>query len=477
MRRPRCKLLAPHRRGRDGLGVGGPPHEAPRPRSGAEVLRLLMTGSRARRAISSSARSASSASCATPTWSTSPTRATPGATASTWPWSCSRASRWPSASPAGRCRRPRRSPSPPRCAPGSWPRTRRGWCTAISSPENVFLARGPSGGDHAQAPRLRGQLGARRHDPAGEALRDARVHEPRAGPRRGRRRSAHPTCGRSASSSTRCSPGGSPSRPRATRRCSRSSSRAPYPPLPPETPAEARTVVAGCLAKDRADRYPTADALRAALDRALASLPPGDLAAARSGFFIEAGHTTGATSHALPGPAPTTTRTARFGLAIAILAVPLAVGVAAVATGIRARRASTGHEGLPVGSIGAPEPLPAVTERHLASPTASAEPSHDGAAGGPKPRAHCGALSRWGRGAAPNPGSCGALSDDGAAGGPKPRLLRSPARSSTAVPSPRAPMRAWRRRDPSSSRCARARTIPPRRGLRPPRRPDRGSRR
>ncbi len=115
----------------------------------------------------------------------------------------------------------------------------------------------------------------------------------------------------------------------------------PYPPLPASTPAETRTVVAGCLAKDRGDRYPTATALREAIERAMASLPAGDLAAARAGFSNDAAHTTGATAHALPGPGKAATaRTARVGLALAILAVPVTVGLLAMATGIRPHRAS-----------------------------------------------------------------------------------------------------------------------------------------
>jgi eukaryotic-like serine/threonine-protein kinase len=111
---------------------------------------------------------------------------------------------------------------------------------------------------------------------------------------------------------------------------------APHPPLPASIPAEVRTVVAGCLAKDRSDRYPTADALREAIDRARAALPAVDPTSTRSGFFIEAFPA----RTALAGQAAdaTATRTARFGLAFAILAVPVAIGIAAVATGIRAHK-------------------------------------------------------------------------------------------------------------------------------------------
>ena len=110
---------------------------------------------------------------------------------------------------------------------------------------------------------------------------------------------------------------------------------APHPPLPASVPVEARTVVAGCLAKDRADRYPSADALLEAIERALAALLPADRAPAS--VFVETGRTFGTTVPGLAAEQPraTTARTARFGLAVAIFAVPVAVGVAAVASGMR----------------------------------------------------------------------------------------------------------------------------------------------
>ncbi len=107
---------------------------------------------------------------------------------------------------------------------------------------------------------------------------------------------------------------------------------APHPALPASVPAEARTVVAGCLAKDRADRYPSADALLEALRRARAALPAEDGISTWSGFFVTTGGQTGRP------PPPTRTadpaRSPRHGLALAIFAVPVFILIAAAASGL-----------------------------------------------------------------------------------------------------------------------------------------------
>ncbi len=122
---------------------------------------------------------------------------------------------------------------------------------------------------------------------------------------------------------------------------------APYPPLPPSTPGEVRTVVAGCLAKDRSDRYPPADALHEAIDRARAALPrlrallrairllrrdAPQRPPLRAGLRHARRHV-GFVRRVRRAPRA---RTARFGLAIAILALPVAVGIAALARTLRA---------------------------------------------------------------------------------------------------------------------------------------------
>jgi eukaryotic-like serine/threonine-protein kinase len=100
----------------------------------------------------------------------------------------------------------------------------------------------------------------------------------------------------------------------------------PYPPLPATVPAEVRVVVAGCLAKDRGDRYAGAEAALQAIERASTSLPTPEPASVRSGFFVETGRTT-ATAPAVAAPR---TPSARLGLALAVLALPLAIGAAAI---------------------------------------------------------------------------------------------------------------------------------------------------
>src|SRR5262249_51246134 len=116
---------------------------------------------------------------------------------------------------------------------------------------------------------------------------------------------------------------------------------APTPPLPDSVPADVRTVVAGCLAKDRDDRYSSAETLRKAIERASEGLPePGST---RSGFSIEparppatSSSTFADASSPLGGP-----RTARV-LAAAILAVPLIIGIVALTTRTGSRSAGAG---------------------------------------------------------------------------------------------------------------------------------------
>jgi serine/threonine-protein kinase len=132
---------------------------------------------------------------------------------------------------------------------------------------------------------------------------------------------------------------------------------APYPPLPPCIPPEARTVVAGCLAKDRHDRYPTADALLEAIERALASLATTGPSSPRTGFFVETGRAALPSAHGLAEPPAA--RTARLGPAMAILGFAVAIGLAAIATRIGSRPA-------PAPADRAPEPDP--------SPSAAAPP-------------------------------------------------------------------------------------------------------
>jgi serine/threonine-protein kinase len=106
---------------------------------------------------------------------------------------------------------------------------------------------------------------------------------------------------------------------------------APTPPLPESVSAEVRTVIAGCLAKDRDDRYPSADALRAAIERALLALP--DPTVNRSNFVVETstpGVAGGEAGYPPASGGPPGARPAR-GLAAAVVAVTLAIGVAALA--------------------------------------------------------------------------------------------------------------------------------------------------
>lgn len=129
---------------------------------------------------------------------------------------------------------------------------------------------------------------------------------------------------------------------------------APYPPLPETIPAEVCSVVAGCLAKDRTDRYPGAEELRAAIERARAALPAPDPGTTASGMSVE-------TSPELAAGAPRApaARAPRLGLVLAILAPPIAVGVLAVT-------------GLHRGASPAPAAIVAVTA--TATPSAAAPP-------------------------------------------------------------------------------------------------------
>jgi serine/threonine-protein kinase len=128
----------------------------------------------------------------------------------------------------------------------------------------------------------------------------------------------------------------------------------PYPPLSPAVPAEVQAIVAGCLTKDRDARYAGAEAVLQAIERAYTSLPTPEPASARSGFFVETGR---AAAPALfhdggdpqtpatgvrDGGDPQTPATgvqvqpappahgARLGLALAVVALPLAIGAAAI---------------------------------------------------------------------------------------------------------------------------------------------------
>jgi serine/threonine-protein kinase len=139
-------------------------------------------------------------------------------------------------------------------------------------------------------------------------------------------------------------------------------------PLPPTVPVELRTVIAGCMARDRADRYPSAQAVLEALERARAALP--DARTTASSFFVETG------AHAAPPSAPDREPPARprVALALAILAVPLAIGLSAIAA--RARGVAPHPASQPVASA-TPAPLasaaPAPTES--ASAVAAALPT------------------------------------------------------------------------------------------------------
>ena len=151
----------------------------------------------------------------------------------------------------------------------------------------------------------------------------------------------------------------------------------PYPPLPASIPAVVRTVVAGCLAKDRGDRYPSADALLQAIERALSSHPTPEPASVRAGVFVETGQATAPSAPSLAATTAPAPSTARIGLAVAILALPLAIGIAAVIT--RAGRApppsrapfTTGPPLPGLRSSTAP-PLPEPPAPPPAPPTASA---------------------------------------------------------------------------------------------------------
>jgi eukaryotic-like serine/threonine-protein kinase len=164
---------------------------------------------------------------------------------------------------------------------------------------------------------------------------------------------------------------------------------APTPPLPPSIPAEVRTVVAGCLAKDRGDRYPTADALLEAIDRAHAALPAGEPGSTRSGFFVETGRGVTASVLAPDLVRGGSGRTARFGLALAILAVPIAIGIAAMARGVRAPAAgsSTLASEPPPPPSGAAPQRPASAEPVVAAAAPPPSSSEASSAASPYPDA------------------------------------------------------------------------------------------
>jgi serine/threonine-protein kinase len=168
----------------------------------------------------------------------------------------------------------------------------------------------------------------------------------------------------------------------------------PPPPLPASIPLEVRTVVAGCLAKDRADRYPSADALLDAIDRARSAVRSSDAgpSSAGSGFFVETGpHPMEAgrsPAFASPGPPEVAAagRASRRGLAIAILAVPIAIGIAATATGIQ-RGGATSSARAPAG-LHEPAPIPpAATATATAEPPPSATAALPEASAAPPPTA------------------------------------------------------------------------------------------
>ena len=120
--------------------------------------------------------------------------------------------------------------------------------------------------------------------------------------------------------------------------------RGPLPGAPGDGSGEVRTVVAGCLAKDRGDRYPTADALLEAIERARAALPAPDPTSTRSGFFVETGRGSAPSGAALDGAAA---RPPRAGGAHRSASAsqspsspsPSPIGIAAMATGKHAGRA------------------------------------------------------------------------------------------------------------------------------------------
>lgn len=135
---------------------------------------------------------------------------------------------------------------------------------------------------------------------------------------------------------------------------------APCPPLPAAIPAEVARVIAGCLAKARADRYGSAAALFEAVDRARDALPVS--ASRASDFVIEAGRgplpsAIGATATAItPGPR-------RRASAIGVLAVLTALAIFA----------ALGRSPGPAAPAAEPPPLPgASVPAPPAAPTASA---------------------------------------------------------------------------------------------------------
>ena len=141
---------------------------------------------------------------------------------------------------------------------------------------------------------------------------------------------------------------------------------APCPPLPAAIPAEVAAVIAGCLAKARADRYESAAALFDAVDRARDALP-----ASASDCAIEAGRgplpsaAIGATATAItPGPRRRTS-------AVGVLAV-LAALVIFAALGRSRGPAAPAAAPPPVLSASVPAPPPAPAMSASAAQTALA---------------------------------------------------------------------------------------------------------
>ncbi|MFT3768939.1 MAG: serine/threonine-protein kinase [Minicystis sp.] len=147
----------------------------------------------------------------------------------------------------------------------------------------------------------------------------------------------------------------------------------PYAPLPLSIPREVSVVVAGCLAKDRADRYASAEALLEALDRARAVLP--DFLASTGGLFVE---TIPDSARGARAPQEAA-RAPRHGLAVAILAVPVAIGILIAANAVHREKA-------PPPAVAAPPPAaPTLAPVDTAPPPSTAAPAPAPSAAPPTP--------------------------------------------------------------------------------------------